>query len=72
MRPNWRYLHERQTHREIDDKSFAATLYAMFALFVRALDIVRVVGLFLLLTISMWVYQSIEKLLNRGAKSSRQ
>ncbi|VXC68021.1 conserved hypothetical protein [Burkholderia sp. 8Y] len=72
MRPNWRYLQERHAERERDDTSFAASLYAFFAMIVRALDIVRVVGIFTFLTIAIWVYQSIEKLLRRSAKDSHQ
>jgi hypothetical protein len=72
MRPNWRYLQERNVDRESDNTSFAASVTAMFALIVRALDIVRVVGLFLFLTIVMWVYQSVERLFSRGARDSRQ
>ncbi|KIG10756.1 hypothetical protein AWB72_03558 [Caballeronia concitans] len=49
--------------------SFASRVHSIIGLIARALDIVRVLGLFLVATVSMWLFETAERLLSRMKKS---
>ncbi|MDR5740652.1 MULTISPECIES: hypothetical protein [unclassified Caballeronia] len=51
--------------------SFVTRVNSIVGVIARALDIVRVISLFLVATVSMWLFESMERMVNR-VKGSRQ
>lgn len=65
LAPRWGDTQERMGQA----MSFATRVHSFIGLIARALDIVRVLGLFLVATVSMWLFETAERLLSRMKKS---